>query len=58
MASRTPSSGPVPLAAPVVPAVAAFATGWLAAVLTVREYPSEVGARRAMDVERAVPSRP
>lgn len=34
------------LAAPVMPALAAYLVGWLAAWLTVREYPSEVGARR------------
>jgi hypothetical protein len=34
------------LAAPVMPAFAAYLVGWLAAWLTVREYPSEVGARR------------
>ncbi|MFI5796485.1 hypothetical protein [Streptomyces sp. NPDC051677] len=36
------------IAAPVMPALAAFALGWSVAMLTVREYPSEVGARRAM----------
>ncbi|MEX3104891.1 MULTISPECIES: hypothetical protein [unclassified Streptomyces] len=36
------------LAAPVMPALAALAVGWTAAMLTVREYPSEVGARRWM----------
>ncbi|MFJ9898577.1 hypothetical protein ACIQPR_35120 [Streptomyces sp. NPDC091280] len=36
----------VVLAAPVLPALAAWAVGWCAAMLTVREYPSEVGARR------------
>ncbi|KOU55234.1 hypothetical protein ADK57_45105 [Streptomyces sp. MMG1533] len=34
------------LAAPVMPAFVAYLVGWLAAWLTVREYPSEVGARR------------
>ncbi|WP_217234551.1 hypothetical protein [Streptomyces sp. AC555_RSS877] len=34
------------LAAPVMPAFAAYVVGWLTAWLTVREYPSEVGARR------------
>ncbi|MEV7691499.1 hypothetical protein ACFW1F_31945 [Streptomyces bungoensis] len=34
------------LAAPVMPAFAAYLVGWLAAWTTVREYPSEVGARR------------
>ncbi|OIJ87817.1 hypothetical protein BIV25_38005 [Streptomyces sp. MUSC 14] len=38
--------GLVVLAAPVLPALAAFAVGWIVAMLTVREYPSEVGARR------------
>ncbi|SES07974.1 hypothetical protein SAMN04487983_103061 [Streptomyces sp. yr375] len=33
------------IAAPVMPALAAFALGWSVAMLTVREYPSEVGAR-------------
>ncbi|MFD9396314.1 hypothetical protein ACFWBB_37940 [Streptomyces sp. NPDC060000] len=36
------------LAAPVMPAFAAYLVGWLTAWLTVREYPSEVGARRWM----------
>ncbi|MFI1926991.1 MULTISPECIES: hypothetical protein [unclassified Streptomyces] len=36
------------LAAPVLPAFAAYLVGWLTAWLTVREYPSEVGARRWM----------
>ncbi|MBK6010845.1 hypothetical protein [Streptomyces sp. MBT53] len=34
------------VAAPVLPALAAWAVGWCAGMLTVREYPSEVGARR------------
>ncbi|MFQ6147188.1 hypothetical protein ACLMNJ_29665 [Streptomyces seoulensis] len=34
------------VAAPVLPAVLAFGVGWLGAAFTVREYPSEVGARR------------
>ena len=34
------------VAAPVMPALAAWAVGWCAAAFTVREYPSEVGARR------------
>ncbi|MET7483037.1 hypothetical protein [Streptomyces sp. NPDC005538] len=34
------------LLVPVLPAVAAYLVGWLAAWTTVREYPSEVGARR------------
>ncbi|MDV9173746.1 hypothetical protein R6V09_27040 [Streptomyces sp. W16] len=36
----------IALAAPVMPAFAAYLVGWLAAWTTVREYPSEVGARR------------
>ncbi|WLW54177.1 hypothetical protein [Streptomyces sp. YU58] len=32
--------------APVMPMVAAWLVGWTVAMLTVREYPSEVGARR------------
>jgi 4-amino-4-deoxy-L-arabinose transferase-like glycosyltransferase len=38
----------VVIAAPVLPAFAAYAVGWLIAAFTVREYPSEVGARRAL----------
>ncbi|MFI1364104.1 hypothetical protein [Streptomyces griseochromogenes] len=34
------------LAAPVMPAFAAWCVGWFAAAIIVREYPSEVGARR------------
>ncbi|MEU2286438.1 hypothetical protein ABZ614_31685 [Streptomyces sp. NPDC013178] len=41
--------GLVLLAAPVMPAFAAYVVGWLTAWLTVREYPSEVGARRWME---------
>ncbi|MGV4984615.1 hypothetical protein ACWC0C_35480 [Streptomyces sp. NPDC001709] len=41
--------GLVLLAAPVMPAFAAYVVGWLAAWLTVREYPSEVGARRWLE---------
>ncbi|MFF7750735.1 hypothetical protein ACFZCP_16060 [Streptomyces sp. NPDC007971] len=37
---------PLLLASPVLPAVAAWGVGWLTATLTVRAYPSEVGARR------------
>ncbi|MGW0578422.1 hypothetical protein ACWD25_21190 [Streptomyces sp. NPDC002920] len=37
------------LAAPVLPAFAGYAVGWLTAWLTVREYPSEVGARRWLE---------
>ena len=40
------------VAAPVAPALAAGCVGWVVAVFTVREYPSEVGARRWME-ERA-----
>ncbi|WP_406104394.1 hypothetical protein OG698_19655 [Streptomyces sp. NBC_01003] len=40
--------GLVVIAAPVMPAFAAFCVGWSVAVLTVREYPTEVGARRAL----------
>jgi lysylphosphatidylglycerol synthetase-like protein (DUF2156 family) len=40
---------PLLIAAPVLPAVAAWCVGWFVAVLTVREYPSEVGARRALE---------
>ncbi|GHJ36511.1 hypothetical protein [Streptomyces sp. TS71-3] len=39
----------VVIAAPVLPAFAAFCVGWTIAAFTVREYPSEVGARRAME---------
>ncbi|MEU6663495.1 hypothetical protein [Streptomyces sp. NPDC046821] len=41
------------IAAPVMPAFAAFCVGWCVAALTVREYPTEVGARRAMEGGRA-----
>ncbi|MFF7971600.1 hypothetical protein [Streptomyces sp. NPDC007905] len=41
--------GLVLLAAPVMPAFAAYVAGWLVAWLTVREYPSEVGARRWLE---------
>ena len=34
------------LAAPFLPAVATYYVGWITAWLTVREYPSEAGARR------------
>ncbi|MEU6423350.1 hypothetical protein [Streptomyces spiralis] len=40
--------GLLALAAPVMPAFAAWCVGWSLATLTVREYPSEVGARRAL----------
>ncbi|KOU55235.1 hypothetical protein ADK57_45110 [Streptomyces sp. MMG1533] len=36
------------IAAPVMPMCAAWCVGWVAAAFTVREYPSEVGARRAL----------
>lgn len=36
------------LAVPLLPAVATYYAGWITAWLTVREYPSEVGARRWM----------
>jgi 4-amino-4-deoxy-L-arabinose transferase-like glycosyltransferase len=39
----------IALAAPVMPAFAAYLVGWLAAWTTVREYPSEVGARRFLE---------
>ncbi|MEU6220085.1 hypothetical protein ABZ845_21580 [Streptomyces sp. NPDC047022] len=37
---------PVLIAAPVLPMCFAWLVGWVAAWLTVREYPEEVGARR------------
>lgn len=37
------------IAAPVMPAFAAWIIGWLVAYATVREYPSEVGARRWLE---------
>jgi hypothetical protein len=40
---------PALLVLPVVPALFAWSVGTLAAAFTVREYPSEVGARRAME---------
>jgi hypothetical protein len=40
------------LAAPVLPAFAAFWVGWVIAAFTVREYPSEVGARQSMERAR------
>jgi hypothetical protein len=36
---------PLLIAAPVLPAIAAWGVGWFVAMLTVHEYPSEVGAR-------------
>lgn len=38
--------GLVLVLAPVMPVVAAWIVGWSAAMLTVRTYPNEVGARR------------
>lgn len=40
------------VAAPVMPAVAAYLVGWLTAWTLVREYPSEVGARRWLEQQR------
>ncbi|PAZ14884.1 hypothetical protein CLM62_16840 [Streptomyces sp. SA15] len=40
---------PLLIAAPVLPAIAAWGVGWFAAMLTVHEYPSEVGARRWLE---------
>ncbi|MEU1400895.1 hypothetical protein ABZ471_00755 [Streptomyces sp. NPDC005728] len=37
------------VAAPVMPALAAWAVGWSAAAFTVRAYPSEVGAHRWLE---------
>ncbi|MBO1335384.1 hypothetical protein [Streptomyces sp. VRA16 Mangrove soil] len=37
------------LAAPVMPAFAAFCVGWSAGMVTVHEFPSEAGARKAME---------
>jgi hypothetical protein len=37
------------IAAPVLPALLAYAVGWVLAAFTVREYPSEVGARRVLE---------
>ncbi|MGV4984616.1 hypothetical protein ACWC0C_35485 [Streptomyces sp. NPDC001709] len=39
------------IAAPVLPASAAWAVGWSVAAFTVRTYPSEVGARRWLAVQ-------
>ncbi|MGW1912998.1 hypothetical protein ACWCQS_20250 [Streptomyces sp. NPDC002076] len=41
------------LAAPVMPAFAAWCVGWFAAAIAVREYPSEVGARRWLEEHRS-----
>jgi hypothetical protein len=43
------------LAAPVMPAFVAYLVGWLTAWLTVREYPSEVGARLWLDEQGSRP---
>ncbi|WUV66355.1 hypothetical protein OG223_30845 [Streptomyces sp. NBC_01478] len=43
------------VAAPVAPAFAAGCVGWVLAAFTVREYPSEVGARRALERSRRLP---
>ncbi|MFB7507380.1 hypothetical protein [Streptomyces broussonetiae] len=43
--------GLVLLAAPALPVFAAYFVGWMLAWLTVREYPSEVGARRWLEVQ-------
>ncbi|MFJ9246168.1 hypothetical protein [Streptomyces sp. NPDC101776] len=40
------------VAAPVAPAFAAGCVGWVLAAFTVREYPSEVGARQALEHSR------
>ncbi|MDX3386139.1 hypothetical protein PV682_32480 [Streptomyces niveiscabiei] len=45
--------GLIILAAPIAPAFLAYYDGWIAAWLTVREYPSEVGARRWLEEQRA-----
>ncbi|OIJ97564.1 hypothetical protein BIV25_15165 [Streptomyces sp. MUSC 14] len=44
---------PLLLAAPVLPPLAAWCVGWFAASLTVRHYPSEVGARRWLEEHSA-----
>ncbi|MFK0136187.1 hypothetical protein [Streptomyces murinus] len=38
--------------APVMPMVAAWCVGWFLAHLTVRQYPSEVGARRRLEAQK------
>ncbi|MGY4995436.1 hypothetical protein [Streptomyces sp. 900105245] len=48
--------GLVLLAAPAMPAIAAHVVGRLAVRLTVREYPSEVGARRRLEAQAAGPA--
>ncbi|MHB9856815.1 hypothetical protein [Streptomyces sp. YIM S03343] len=42
------SRGLVLIAAPIMPAFFGYIIGWFVAYLTVREYPSEVGARRSL----------
>ncbi|GLX47450.1 hypothetical protein Shyhy01_04000 [Streptomyces hygroscopicus subsp. hygroscopicus] len=39
------------LAAPLMPMLAAWCVGWFLALLTVREYPTEVGARRWLEAQ-------
>ncbi|MFI9255901.1 hypothetical protein [Streptomyces sp. NPDC053069] len=43
------------VAAPVLPASAAWAVGWSVAAFTVRAYPSEVGARRRLEAHNGHP---
>ncbi|MHB9864447.1 hypothetical protein [Streptomyces sp. YIM S03343] len=45
--------GLLALAAPIMPAFAAYCVGWTVAMLTVREYPSEVGARLWLEKHQA-----
>ncbi|MET7483038.1 hypothetical protein [Streptomyces sp. NPDC005538] len=45
---------PALLVLPVVPALFAWCVGTIAAVFSVREYPSEVGARRALEHSRSL----
>ena len=42
------------VAAPVAPALVAGCVGWVVAAFAVREYPSEVGARRALEESRSL----
>ncbi|MET9073240.1 hypothetical protein ABZX95_13930 [Streptomyces sp. NPDC004232] len=42
------------IAAPVAPACVAWGVGWCVAAFTVREYPSEVGARRWLEEHEGV----
>ncbi|WP_234337042.1 hypothetical protein [Streptomyces xylophagus] len=44
---------PALLVLPVVPALFAWCVSTIAALFTVREYPSEVGARRALEHSRS-----